>query len=278
MIAFALALVATAGFLGAGFLVDTTVGTSRTFHHLSVVIAAGILLGVAFADLIPESLELVSTTRAALGIALGFLVLFLVEELTSAHTHHHEPHAHAHAHAHAHSHGDDDGCVPSHPILPFLVGLAIHNFTDGVVIGASHEVSDSASTGVALGILIHQVPVGLSFAAVLIASNVTHRRMRIDAALVGSMILLGTLVVLAVPALSDTTLGMLIAISAGALLYIAAGHLLPEAQSEDRRPGIAVAFATALIGTVLFIGTSHDAAHAPDDEHADEHGHVHADD
>ena len=70
------------------------------------------------------------------------------------HTHHHEPHAgphghaHAHAHAHSHGHGDDDACVPTHAVLPFLLGLALHNLVDGLVIGTSHEVSDTAAAGV----------------------------------------------------------------------------------------------------------------------------------
>jgi zinc and cadmium transporter len=280
MLPLLLSVLAAIGFVGATLLVDTAFGTSRTFHHLSVVIAAGILLGVAFADLIPETLELLTTTRAAISIAIGFLVLFLVESLTSGHTHHHEPHAHGHAHAHAHSHGpaaDSDGCVPRHAIVPFLVGLSIHNLADGMVIAASDEVSDAASSGVALGILIHQLPVGLSFAAVLIASDLPVGRVIRDALLVGAMIPLGALVVLAVPDPSSTMLGTIIGISAGALLYIASGHLLPEAQSEHRRPGIAAAFATALLGTVLFIGAFHDHAHGHA-EHDDHEGAEHADD
>ncbi|MCB0879457.1 MAG: ZIP family metal transporter [Thermoleophilia bacterium] len=283
MIALALSFAAALGFLGAGFFVDTAFGRSRVFHHLSVVIAAGILLGVAFADLLPESFDALDTTYAALWIGVGFLALFLVEALMRAHTHHHEPHAHAHSHANAHAHShapvDEDGCVPAHAILPFLIGLALHNFTDGLVIGTSYEVSDSASTAVAAGILIHQIPVGLSFAAVLIASNVPHRRMRRNAALIGGMIVLGTLVVLAIPDLSDTTLGALTALSAGAVLYIAGGHLLPEAQSEYRHPGVAAAFVIALLGTIAFVGLfSDEHSHGADDDadhaaHADHASH-----
>lgn len=271
MIAFVLAVLAAVGFVLATLLVESTVGTSRRFHHLSVVIAAGILLGVAFADLIPETFELLGGIEAALAIAVGFLALFLVESLTGGHTHHHEPHgpdvhAHAHSHAPAREGATAAACVPSHSIVPFLIGLGIHNFADGLVIGASHEASDAAASGVAVGLLVHQVPVGLSFAAVLLASGMARSRMHRNAALIAGLIPVGALVVLVVPNLADRSLGALIGVAAGALLYIAAGHLLPEAQSEERRPMNAAAFATALLGTVLFVGTLHDAAH--DDEHA----------
>jgi ZIP family zinc transporter len=277
VIALLLAFVAAAGFLLSTLLVDTTLGTSQRFRHLAVVIAAGILLGVTFADLVPEAFESLDGTTAAMSIAVGFLVLFLVEALTGGHTHHYEPHGHdhadGHAPAHAHSHApDDETCVPRHAIVPFLIGLGIHNLADGLVIGASHEVSDAASTGVAIGILVHQLPVGLSFAAVLLASGVGSRRMRRDAALIAALIPVGTLLVIALPNPSAEMLGWLIGMAAGALLYIAAGHLLPEAHSEERRPLIAAAFATALIGTVLFLGATHDEeahGHHDDDRHAD---------
>jgi zinc transporter ZupT len=269
VVPFLLSLLAAAGFGIATLLVDTTVGTSRTFHHVSVVVAAGILLGVAFADLVPEAFDLAEPTTVALAIVGGFLALFLVEALTGGHTHHHEPHAdHLNtedtdpddvgvAHAHAHSHAPSSSgapCVTHHAVLPFLLGLGLHNLVDGLVIGTSHEVSDAAATGVAVGIVVHQLPVGLSFAAVLLACGLGRRRMRRDALLIAAMIPLGALVVLASPTLSGTSLGVFIGIAAGALVYIATGHLLPEAHSEERRPGIAAAFSIALLGTVLLVG------------------------
>lgn len=268
MIVVTLALVAGIGFALATLLVETAVGASRAFHHSAVVIAAGILLGVTFADLLPEAFEALGARTAAFSIGGGFLVLYLVETLTHGHTHHHEPHldhphadAHGHAHAHAHSHAparDENGCVPTHAVLPFLIGLGLHNLGDGLVIGASHEISTGAATGVAVGILIHQLPVGLSFAAVLLASGLTRTRMRTNALLVGALIPLGALVELAMPGNTpETTLGGIVGAAAGALLYIATGHLLPEAHSEESRPGIAAAFVLALLGTVVFVTAMH---------------------
>ncbi len=280
MIVLLLGFIAAAGFIAASFLVDTVVGRSRSFHHVSVVIAAGILLGVTLADLVPEALEHLDGTPATLWIASGFIILFVVEMMTSGHTHHHEPHGHdAHGHAHAHSHAptdvDDPSCVPTHAVLPFLIGLGIHNLADGVVIGASHEVSDAAATSVAIGILVHQLPVGLSFAAVLLASGVSRARAMRDAILIAALIPVGASIVLLAPDLSGSTLGALIGIAAGALLYIATGHLLPEAHSEERRPGIAAAFTVSLVGTILFVGALHERTH--DDEPTGESAAEHAD-
>jgi zinc transporter ZupT len=74
--------------------------------------------------------------------------------------------------------------------------------------------------------------------------------------------------------LDDASLAALGAFAGGALLYIAGGHLLPEAQSEHRRPAIAGAFAVSLLGTVLFIGATHEHAHVHDHGHDDAHEHA----
>lgn len=203
------------------------------------------LLGVALADLIPDTYELVGGRAGALWIAIGFLVLYLVESLTGGHTHHHEPHEH---HTTA-------PCVPTHSVAPFLLGVGLHNFADGVVVAASHSVSEAAAMGVAGGILVHQIPVGLSFAAVLLASGIMRSHMYRNALLIAMLIPVGAAVVLVVPNLAQTTLGALIGLSSGALLYIATGHLLPEAQSEERRPLAAASFALALVITICAISS-----------------------
>ena len=273
MIPLVLGLMAAGGFYVATLLLETPLGASRVVHRLAMVVAAGILLGVAIADLIPEAFEHGDGMIAPLSIAGGFLLLYAVETLTGGHTHHHEPHMGGHEHAHGHSHAPvttlaaagaepEDGCVPAHPVLPFLIGLGLHNAADGVVIGAGHAASDSAATGVAIGILLHQLPVGLSFGAVLLASGMGRRRARRFSMLIAAMIPLGALTVLAIPGASGHALAAMIGGAAGALLYIATGHLLPEAHSEHRHKDVAIAFAVSLIGTVALVAALHDTAHA----------------
>lgn len=283
MTAFLLALLAGAGFFVATLLVHTQLGASRALHHGAVIIAAGILLGVVFADLVPDALEHAGASTAALAMAAGFLALYLVETLTSGHTHHHEPHAaHGHdTHAHAHSHApvaDEEGCVPRHAVLPFLIGLGLHNLADGVIVGASERADEAAAGAVAAGILVHQIPVGLSFGAVLFASGLTARRSRRDALLVASLIPVGALLVALAPELTGDALGVLVAAAAGALLYIATGHLLPEAHSEERRPGIAAAFTASLLATIMLVGSTHEASHGHHDGDHEDEAAAHADD
>lgn len=276
MFSFVIALIAGLGFFLAARGAASGIGRSLVLQRFSMVIAAGILLGVAFADLIPEALAMTSTTRFAFGVAGGFLLLYMVESLSGGHTHHHEPHEHGHGHAHGHgSSVADEPCVPTHALLPFLLGLGFHNFADGLIVGIGGTSSDTAASAVAFGILVHQLPVGLSFAAVLHADGRDGRALVRSALLVAAMIPLGTLAIIALPDPSQSTLGMLLAIAAGALLYVSTGHLLPEAHSEDRRPSTVLAFMAALLVTVGAIGSIEhghpdDAPHGAHDAHAED--------
>jgi zinc transporter ZupT len=70
--------------------------------------------------------------------------------------------------------------------------------------------------------------------------------------LLGVAIPLGALFVAAAGALIDDHLGLLLGGAAGALTYVATGHLLPEAQSEERLKVLGVAFAATLLLSVYW--------------------------
>jgi zinc transporter ZupT len=203
----------------------------------SVAVAAGILLALAFVDLFPESLELAGEL-AILGFVGGFALLFLAEAFTSAHTHH-APEEHVHKHA----------------LGPFVLGLTIHNFADGFVLGVGAKVSAVTSGLVGLGVLVHQMPVGISLAAVLMAAHATRARVVRTAVLLGLAIPLAAALTVALPVPSDQALGLLTGLAGGVLTYIGAAHLLPEAQAERPSWVTGVLFAAMFILTTVALMT-----------------------
>lgn len=237
-----LAIVAACGFAASGLLGLVGVSIGRTARLASVAIASGILLSITFADLIPDALEDAGRTCTSLGFMVGFVVLFLMEALSRAHVHHHDmddEHLHHHSLDHHHS------------PRAFIAGISLHNLTDGLVIGTTTALSKTAAVAVTAGVLVHQLPVGISFAAVLAALHTSRAGMVKACLACAAMIPLGAAIILALPDLSDQTLGTLVAASAGALCYVACGHLLPEAQSE-RHAIVAPMFVTAIALTTAW--------------------------
>ena len=197
----------------------------------SAAFAAGILLALAFVDLFPEGLELAGEWAMA-GFIGGFAFLFLTEVLTRAHTHH-----------------SAEERVRKHALGPFVLGLAIHNFADGFVLGVGAKASVITSWLLGLGVLVHQMPVGISLAAVFVAARATGARILRTAVLLGLAIPLAASLTAALPVPGDGALGFLAAVAGGVLAYVGAAHLLPEAQAEHPSKGIGILFAVTLVVT-----------------------------
>ena len=233
-----LATLAAIGFSGTSLLALLGGELRAKGRSHSAAVAAGILLALAFVDLFPEGLE-VARESAIVGFVGGFTLLFLIEAFTRAHTHH-----------------SLEERVGKHSLGPFVLGLAIHNFADGFVLGVSAKMLSAVASGlVGLGILVHQIPVGISLAAVLLATRATRARMGRTALLLGLVIPLAAGLTMALPVPDDRTLGFLTGIAGGVLAYLGAAHLLPEAQAEYPSRVTGVLFAMALLITTVGLMT-----------------------
>lgn len=237
MITVLLAILAAIGFSGASLLALLGKELRPKGQSYSVAVAAGILLALAFVDLFPEGLEL-ARGPAIMGFVGGFTLLFLTEAFTSAHLHH-----------------STDEPVYKHPLGSFVLGLAIHNFADGFVLGIGAKVSATASGLIGVGVLIHQMPVGISLATVLMAINATRARVVRTTVLLGLAIPLGAGLTVALPVAGDGILGFLIGIAGGVLTYVGAAHLLPQAQTAHPSKITGFLFAATLLITTIGLMT-----------------------
>jgi ZIP family zinc transporter len=228
---------AAAGFAGASLLALLGGELGVRGRAYSAAIASGILLALAFADLFPEGLEMAGGL-AIFGFVGGFILLFLTEAFTLAHTHH-SPEEH----------------VGKHPLGPFVVGLAIHNLADGFVLGVGAKAAAVTSWLVGLGVLVHQVPVGVSLAAILLAARADRPQVVGTTVSLGLAIPLAAVLTVMLPAPTDAAIGLLIGLAGGVLAYVGAAHLLPEAQAERPSRITAILFAATLVVTTMALMT-----------------------
>jgi zinc transporter, ZIP family len=228
---------AATGFAGASLLALLGGELGVRGRAYSAAIASGILLALAFADLFPEGLEMAGGL-AIFGFVGGFILLFLTEAFTLAHTHH-SPEEH----------------VGKHPLGPFVVGLAIHNLADGFVLGVGAKAAAVTSWLVGLGVLVHQVPVGVSLAAILLAARADRPQVVGTTVSLGLAIPLAAVLTVILPAPTDAAIGLLIGLAGGVLAYVGAAHLLPEAQAERPSRITAVLFAATLVVTTMALVT-----------------------
>ncbi len=234
-----MAALAALGFAGASLLGLLGGELGSRGRSYSAAFASGILLAIAFVDLFPEGLELAEEAAIA-GFVGGFALMFLTEAFTRAHTHH-----------------SPEELVHKHALGPFVVGLAIHNLADGFVLGVGARAVEVTSWLVGLGVLVHQVPVGVSLAAVFMAARATRTRVIWTAAGLGFAIPLAATLTVALPVPGEGALGLLTGVAGGVLAYVGAAHLLPEAQAERASQGIGIFFAATLVLTAAALVVLH---------------------
>ena len=233
IVATVIAALAAIGFSGSSLLALYGSQVPSIVRSYAIAVAAGSLLALAIGDLFPESLDLAGDGAVA-GYVAGFALLFLIETFTKGHTHH----------------GSDE-VVHRHALMPFILGLAIHNMADGFAIGIGAEHLSLQAAALGFGVVAHQFPVGLSLAAVLTASDASPRVIARVSAQLGLLIPLVAILTAALPLHQGTSQGVLTGIAGGVLTYLATAHLLPEAQAEH--PGRRTAFvftATLLLVTL----------------------------
>ncbi len=237
MSAVLLAVLAALGFTGASLLALLGRELGVRGRSYAAALAAGILLAITFADLFPEALELAGEA-AIMGFVAGFAVLFLVEGVLRV------PADHA-----------PGASFYKRTVGPFVAGLTVHNLADGFAVGVGAEAAGITSWLVGAGILVHQIPIGISLAAVLVADRATRAQIMLTSVSLGLAIPVAAVLVLALPAPGEGALGLLTGAAAGILAYVGAAHLLPETRAEHGGRGSGILFLTTFLATAVALLT-----------------------
>lgn len=180
-------------------------------------IAVGTFLSVVFFELIPEALH-EAGTLGSVAIAGGFLFFYLLSHLLRTYHHHHGEDCH-----------DED---TRHGASLMLIGDAIHNFADGIVIGSAFLVNPTVGVVTALGIALHEVPQEIAEYGVLLRAGYSKMQATFSNLLSASTVILGTFLTFFFSLYLESSIGILIGIAAGNLLYIAASDILPALHEE----------------------------------------------
>jgi zinc and cadmium transporter len=197
--------------------------------HL-VSFATGALLGAALLGLIPHAVIGVGADGVhGVGIALiAGIALFFILEKFLLWRHCHDDHCHEHAveDAHAHNHAHDAARKKASGSL-VLIGDALHNILDGVLIAAAFLTDVHLGIVTALAIMAHEIPQEVGNFAVLIHSGVGRRRALLLNLLTSLTAVIGGLVGYFALEEAQIALPFALAVAAASLLYVAVADLIP---------------------------------------------------
>ena len=206
--------------------------------HLILGFSAGAVIGVAFFDLLPESLQLASPSIPSSHItgivALGFLVYLFLDRLVMLHAHTDEA---------DHSHGGVLGAG----------SLAIHSVLDGIGIGFAFQITPAIGAIVAVAVLTHDFSDGLNTVNMILNAGGTHRRAFRWLVTDAVAPILGIVITLFFK-VNQSVLAVILAAFCGFFLYIGTSDLLPE--SHHRHPTAWTSIMTAFGVFVIYVAVS----------------------
>lgn len=203
-----------------------------------VCFAAGVLIAGAFLHIIPKAFSMTAAAPALL--LVGYAALHLFNRFVTIHVCEREPSARLAL-----------GLVP-------LAGIALHSFLDGVIYSVTFAVGVFTGFLAAIGMVLHEFPEGVITYLLLVRSGYGERKAFWLAFLAAGLstpfgTLLSFPLVARIPA---SLLGALLAVSAGALVYVGATHLLPQADKESSRYSLASFAGGILVALAIVLSES----------------------
>ncbi|XP_033625319.1 zinc transporter ZIP10-like [Asterias rubens] len=192
----------------------------------------------------------------------------LEQEGTSSHRHNHEPDPEVGpGNHHGHSHDVPKMGKNSIATLAWIVvlGDGLHNFCDGLVVGAAFADSIAGGLSTSIAVMCHEVPHELGDFAVMLKAGMTIKQALFVQAISSVLAYMGLAIGIAAGNVEALSM-WIFALAGGMFIYIALVDLFPElVETLSSRPGqklqllLLQGFGTALgVCIMLFIGLQED--------------------
>lgn len=207
--------------------------------HFLASFAAGVLLGTAFFDLLPEAMH------EAGGIAgdvlswtlLGIVFFFLIERFINWFHHHGE---------------FNELKEKSKSTLPLIIiGDTVHNFIDGVVIAATFMVSIPLGIITALAVFAHEIPQEIGDFGLMLHKGLSRKNIILVNIASAFVAVAGALLTYLLGDIIEGYVPLLLGLTAGFFIYIAASDLIPEIHYEKRRGFAFIESLLLILGIVV---------------------------
>ncbi len=203
-----------------------------------VSFAAGALFGDAFIHLLPEIVgEVGFGLNISLYIISGIAALFLVEKVIHW-RHCHLPITKDHVHPFA---------------ITNLVGDGVHNFIDGLIIGASYLISIPVGIATTLAVILHEIPQEIGDFGILTHGGFSRRKALCFNFIIALTAIVGAVVSLVISSYVENITVFLIPFAAGVFIYIAGSDLIPEIHKEVKAKKSLLLFSMFVLGILVML-------------------------
>jgi len=225
-------LISLASLIG---VVTLSLNKKRLFNILVFMISlsAGTLMASALLYLLPEAHHYLAVDQVYLLLLISLIFFFVLEKfLFWRHCHENECEAHSFAYVN-------------------LVGDALHNFTDGLIIASAFLIDLRLGVITSIAIALHEIPQEIGDFAVLVYAGFSRKKALFFNLLVSMTAVVGALLFYFLGSSIQNLSAYLLPIAAGSFIYIALSDLFPEIRKEQDRKRSFMNLIFFLIGVSL---------------------------
>jgi zinc and cadmium transporter len=221
--------------------------------------ATGALLAVAFWGLIPEAFEAVKPVEfqnLSGTILAGLLGFFILEKvLVWRHCHSDKCVAHSEENVHGHSHS-----VKVSTGALIIIGDSIHNFVDGVLIGAAFLTDIKLGIVTSIAVATHEIPQEVGDFVILLESGYSKKKALSYNVLSSMTTVIGGMLAYFCLENLHQTLPYFLVLAASSFIYIAVSDLIPTLHKKTDIKS-SVEQIILIVAGMLLICTLHEIAH-----------------
>jgi len=206
----------------------TTVINQEARKNLFISIAAGIFIGAALFDILPELLPVFGLYQSLTLFITGFFVWFILKELT-------------------------DRVSKSSFAIVSSLAFWLHSILEGTAVALSFGVSFTVGIMVAIGMLLHLIPEFLAIAAILKGEGVsTKRSVIVDLAGILFLAVSALTLTIFLKGFPHSAVQMLGGISGGSFIYIGLMSFLRRPKNAKNTLGFLIGLALVVLWLVFF--------------------------
>jgi len=192
---------------------------------------AGFLIVIVMFDLIPSSITYSSYLLCFISLVVGAAFVFILNKVL---------------------HGGIDDEKKTMGLLLFIA-ITLHNFPEGVAIGAGFEVELSFAIFVAVIMSLHNIPEGMAMGISLFQAGKTKTQVILFGIIAGLPTCLGALAGNFFAKINQQFIGIGLGFASGAMLYVCLAELVPHGRKKNRRKFYFYLAIGVIIGQIVLI-------------------------
>lgn len=180
---------------------------SNKFLSFILSFASGLMMSIICFDLIPEALGISNILNIVAGIIIGIIMMIFCDLIVDKKFNNTKI-----------SKKDKNTLLKTGIIVS--IGLAIHNFPEGLAIGSGFEASIKLGLSLAIAICLHDIPEGVSMAVPMKNGGMKISKVIFYIILSGITTGIGAFFGAIIGSISEQIIAICLSFAAGAMLYI----------------------------------------------------------